>query len=481
MSAAHTIGNYLLGPLLGRGGMSEIHAGEHRFLGDQVAIKLLRSHVARAPGAADAFLTEATRTRAIEHPNVVRVLDFGIDGDDCYLVMERLDGESLAERLVRTGKLDEAELRSLGAAIADGLAAAHDLGIIHRDLKPANVMLARGGPKIVDFRIARQLASDGATTTGSQIGTLAYMAPEQLAGGLVAPCVDVWALGVLLFEACTGQLPFADFADGRAPQLVDAAPRLATRALVSAAFDALVASCLERDPRDRPASMREIAAALRAAPAEERFTEDLPPMILPPVIHVPVIHAPVVPAPVIHEPTARRRLSTVIIALSAFAVIAIGATAILRTTPPDTASAPPPAPVAVAAPSPSPVTIATTPPLVAAPSPPPVAITTPPPVAVVTTPPVAIAPPPPPPPAPAPATTSIVVRSTPAGADVLLAGKRVGVTPATLDVALPAALTVTHAGYQPARLTAEHAGPITVRLVRAPRHPPPSKAGETLD
>src|ERR1700760_2178260 len=106
-----TIGNYVLGPLLGRGGMSEVYAAAHRFLGDRVAIKLLHAHVARAPGATDAFLAEATRTRAIEHPNVVRVLDFGVEGDDCYLVMERLDGESLAARLELSGPLDEPALR----------------------------------------------------------------------------------------------------------------------------------------------------------------------------------------------------------------------------------------------------------------------------------------------------------------------------------------------------------------------------------
>ncbi|HET9620879.1 MAG TPA: serine/threonine-protein kinase, partial [Kofleriaceae bacterium] len=272
MPAERTIGNYVLGPILGRGGMSEVYAAAHRFLGDPVAIKLLHAHVARTPGAAAAFLAEATRTRSIEHPNVVRVLDFGVDGDACYLVMERLAGESLAARLDRAGPLDEPALRALGAALADGLAAAHDRGIVHRDLKPANVVLA-AVPKIVDFGIARELAAAGAKTTGSRVGTLAYMAPEQLAGGLVAPCVDVWALGVLLFEACTGALPFAELRDGLAPQLVDAAPRLGARA--SAALDALVAACLERDPRRRPASMRAIAAALRAHPSAERFTEDL--------------------------------------------------------------------------------------------------------------------------------------------------------------------------------------------------------------
>src|SRR6185295_1067828 len=117
MPAERTIGNYVLGPLLGRGGMSEVRSATHRFLDDRVAIKLLRS----PPGDADAraaFLAEATQTRAIDHPGVVRVIDVGCDGDDFYLVMELLDGETLATRLAR-GRLDEATVRRLGAAIAD--------------------------------------------------------------------------------------------------------------------------------------------------------------------------------------------------------------------------------------------------------------------------------------------------------------------------------------------------------------------------
>src|SRR4051812_20254210 len=128
-----TIGNYVLGPLLGRGGMSEVYAAEHRFLGDRVAIKLLHTQLASDPAAIDAFIAEANQTRAIEHGNVVRVLDFGSDRGDCYLVMERLDGESLGARIVREGWLPEAEVRRLGAAIADGVAAAHERGIVHRD------------------------------------------------------------------------------------------------------------------------------------------------------------------------------------------------------------------------------------------------------------------------------------------------------------------------------------------------------------
>jgi serine/threonine-protein kinase len=131
-------------------------------------------------------------------------------------------------------------------------------------------MFRGDAPVILDFGIARSLGATGAVVTQDRVGTLAYMAPEQIAGGVVAPSVDIWALGVILFEAATGRLPFGGFVDGRLPQLVDTAPR----AGVSPGFDALVAKCLAREPGRRWASMRELAAALRTA-AGERHTEDL--------------------------------------------------------------------------------------------------------------------------------------------------------------------------------------------------------------
>jgi eukaryotic-like serine/threonine-protein kinase len=270
------VGNYTLGALLGRGGTSEVYAGEHRFLGDAVAVKLLRPALAGDERMRDAFLAEAARTREIAHGSVVRVIDFGHDEatGSLYLVMERIDGESLATRL-RERHVAEPELRALGAAIADGMAAAHARGIVHRDLKPGNVML-RGDatPAIVDFGIAKSLGDTSAAVTERRIGTVAYMAPEQLTEGLITPAVDIWALGVILYEAATGQPPFVSFENGRLPQLFDTPPRPATLAPVSASLDALIMRCLDRDPARRPASMLEIARVLRGH-GDERVTEDL--------------------------------------------------------------------------------------------------------------------------------------------------------------------------------------------------------------
>jgi serine/threonine protein kinase len=305
------VGNYTLSDLLGRGGTSEVYAAQHRFLGDAVAVKLLRQSLAGDETLREAFVAEAARTREIQHPNVVRVIDFGHDdaSGSCYLVMERIEGESLAARLRRVGRIDEPALRTLVAAIADGMQAAHARGIVHRDLKPGNVMLRGDVPTIVDFGIAKSLGNTTAAVTERRVGTVAYMAPEQLTDGLITPAVDIWAVGVILYEAATGRAPFSSFNDGRLPQLFDSPPRASTLAPISPALDQLIARCLERDPAKRPASMADVARALRGEDGE-RVTEDLGAR---PVARV--------------QPAARRRARWPI-ALGVIAIIAFAATLI---------------------------------------------------------------------------------------------------------------------------------------------------------
>jgi serine/threonine-protein kinase len=251
--------------------------------GAAVAITLLRDGDAGA--ALAAALAEAAAPRAIDHPAVVRVLDVGHDPatGQCYLVMERLDGEALAARLARVGHLDEASARRLGAMIAEGMAAVHARGIVHRDLKPANVIVHGEAPTIVDFGIAKHLGERTVATTARRIGTPPYMAPEQFTGGVITPAVDVFALGVMLFELVTGELPFVGYDDGRCPQLFDAPRRLGGRG--SPDLDALIARCLAREPGQRPRAMTEVARALRGEAgtvgdiADERVTEDAGPVL----------------------------------------------------------------------------------------------------------------------------------------------------------------------------------------------------------
>ncbi|MDQ3369854.1 MAG: serine/threonine protein kinase, partial [Myxococcota bacterium] len=315
------VGNYVIGTLLGTGGAGHVFAARHRFLQHEVAIKIMREDRTHEPAEAQAFLAEAAGTRSIDHPNVVHVSDFGRDDltGCCYLVMERIAGEDLASRLRRERRLAEPTLRRLGAAIADGMQAAHDRGIVHRDLKPANVMLAGDVPKIVDFGIAKFLGTQAAMTTSRRIGTIEYMAPEQLTGGTIAPSVDIWALGVLLFAAATGRLPFEHFEDGRCPQLFDLAPRARTIVpALSPALDALLARCLDKDPGRRPRTMAEVADQLRTDDASERFTEDAGPLPVATVLPTAATSARDEPAP--------RSLLTVktVAALTAFVALAVG-------------------------------------------------------------------------------------------------------------------------------------------------------------
>jgi len=468
-TAIRIIGNYELGEPIGRGGASEVFAGVHRFLGHEVAVKLLRDQLA-ADQPVDAFLGEAARARAVRHPNLVSVLDFGRDDATgrCYLVMERIPGESLAERLRRVGRMSQDEVCRLGAALADGMQAAHDGGIVHRDLKPANVMLRGDRPTVVDFGLARDLGGRSALETGQRVGTPAYMAPEQLTGGLIAPCVDVWALGVILFEALSGRLPFLGYADGRCPQLFETAPPVASLAPVSPEIDSLVASCLERDPGRRPASMAAVARGLRGE-VSERITQDVGQAVgerpADPAASGPRSEAAVGPA------RARRRRAWLTGGLVvAAAVVAAAVTAMVidggaKSTVPAIATDPPEVTDRVTGleGAGASVTASAGPSAVAAPA---------------TSAPAG-------PPAPA-AHFAIEVHSTPSGADVLVAGKRRGRTPARVVLPAPGSILVRKRGFRPARVRVERAGLIDVRLSRARARPRPPRResperGEGLD
>jgi serine/threonine protein kinase len=174
------------------------------------------------------------------------------------------------------------------------------------------VMLRGDMPTIVDFGIAKSLGNTTAAVTERRVGTVAYMAPEQLVDGLITPAVDIWAIGVMLYEAATGRAPFANFSDGRLPQLFESPPRASTLVAISPVLDDLIARCLERDPGKRPASMAEVARVLRGE-ADERVTEDIggPPLTRRD------------PAPTRNDPT--RRLVKWPILIGAAAGIAIGA------------------------------------------------------------------------------------------------------------------------------------------------------------
>ena len=199
---------YRLLDWLGTGGMSVVWRAHDDVLDRAVAVKVLSSHVAASPGLLDRIRTEARSAARLRHPNVVEVYDYGETADRLpYVVMELVDGRSLAE-VLRRGPLPWRAAVTIGAQVAAALAAAHARGIVHRDVKPSNVMVAAGGVKLVDFGISAT-AGEADGIGGQVYGTPAYLAPERIAGGVVRPATDVYALGLLLYLALAGRLPWS--------------------------------------------------------------------------------------------------------------------------------------------------------------------------------------------------------------------------------------------------------------------------------
>jgi serine/threonine-protein kinase len=261
-------GRYRLVGRIGGGGMGEVWEADDTVLGRRVALKVLVQELADDPRATRRFVREARATARLTHPNVTRIYDFGRDGGLPYLVMELLDGDTLADRLAG-GPMPPAEAARIGSAVADALDAAHGRGIIHRDVKPSNVLLTRAGEvKVMDFGIAAA-ADESHSTTGSGLyGTAAYISPERAAGQAATPAADVYSLGAVLYELLTGRPPFLS----DSPVLVVRAhlherPR-PVRELAPWVPARLADTCeaaLAKDPAHRPSSAAALAIRLRAA------------------------------------------------------------------------------------------------------------------------------------------------------------------------------------------------------------------------
>ena len=272
---------YRLDTKIGEGGMGVVYRGVDLALDRTVAIKLTRAPPGADPGNSTRFLREVKSAAKIRHEHVVEVFDVGEDlGGDLFYVMELLEGESLSRRLKRERRLSPAAAVHVAAQVCEALAAAHDGGVIHRDLKPANVMLLRRGRddayvKLIDFGISKT-ADPGAipTRTGELVGTIGYMAPEQIRGDRVDARTDLYALGVMLYRALTGDDVFEDRGLPAAvhDHLETAPMKLRQRAPdagIPAALDAAVLRCLAKRPEDRFDSASAAAAALRDAVASE--------------------------------------------------------------------------------------------------------------------------------------------------------------------------------------------------------------------
>ena len=261
-------GRYRLVRRIATGGMGEVWEADDTVLGRRVALKVLVAELAADKRATRRFVREARATARLTHPNVARVYDFGRDGGAPFLVMELLEGETLADRLA-AGPLPPAEAARIAASVADALDAAHHLGIVHRDVKPANVMLTPAGDvKVMDFGIAAAADETHSTTGGGLYATAAYVSPERVAGEPATPASDVYSLGAVLYELLCGRPPFTE----STPALVARAhlhdPPPPVRRLapwVPPRLAEAAEAALAKDPARRPSSAAALAARLRSA------------------------------------------------------------------------------------------------------------------------------------------------------------------------------------------------------------------------
>ena len=258
------LGPYEIVAAVGAGGMGEVYQARDSRLGRTVAIKVLPQEVAADPDRRRRFEQEARAVSALNHPHICTLYDVGRDGGVDFLVMEFLDGQTLAERL-HQGRLPLAQALEYGAQIADALSAAHHHGIVHRDLKPANIVLTKNGAKLLDFGLAKfrpvalpvataaTAAQPAVTVPGIVLGTVPYMAPEQLEGKAADARTDLFAFGCVLYEMLTGR------------RAVDESVR---QAVTPAALGRLLDRCLQKAPDDRPESARDVAAELEGISAD---------------------------------------------------------------------------------------------------------------------------------------------------------------------------------------------------------------------
>ena len=201
------ISHYRLIEPIGRGAMGEVWLAEDTQLPRQVAVKLLPRHLAGDPEAVERLQREAQAAASIDHPAVVTVYEAGIAADRPYIVMQKVEGQTLEQRLAR-GPMEIGDALQLALDIADALAEVHALGIVHRDLKPANIIMSARGPRILDFGIASVKGSPRMTAAGHAVGTPLAMSPEQIRGLPPDNRSDLWSLGVILYQALTGKRPF---------------------------------------------------------------------------------------------------------------------------------------------------------------------------------------------------------------------------------------------------------------------------------
>ncbi len=281
LTSGSRVGTFEILELLGSGGMGHVYRARDTRLDRMVALKVLSTDVASDPNGRERFDREARLLSRATHPNICTLFDIGsvgVEGRDLqFLVMELLEGETLAGRL-RRGPVPIPQALTFATEILDALAAAHALGIVHRDLKPANIVLTKSGVKLLDFGLARLRApstarsqhgsaefTDPVTTEGSLVGTLPYMAPEQVRGEEADTRADLFAFGAVLYEMITGARAFAAASQAElVAAILEREPRpLTTRQpLAPPALERLVSACLAKDPGERWQTARDLRREL---------------------------------------------------------------------------------------------------------------------------------------------------------------------------------------------------------------------------
>ncbi|OBI76524.1 protein kinase [Mycobacterium sp. E740] len=347
---------YELRGLLGRGGMAEVHDGWDTRLDRPVAVKVLYEAFTADADMRRRFEDEARAAAALNHPNIVSVHDCGEHDGAPFIVMERLPGRTLHDDIAM-GPMPPARVRAMLNDVLGALACAHAAGIVHRDIKPGNVLIApaSGAMKVADFGIAKT-AGAALTATGQIVGTMAYMSPERVAGAPASTADDLYAVGVMGYEALTGRRPFPQENPAallRAILDVPPPPIGVVRPDIDPVLAAVIDRAMARDPNQRFGSAAQMGAALAGAPAvtppPRPATKVMAPPV-PPSAHYSA-HHDVAPAPRQRRPMSRER--KLLLAAAAFVGLVVAILA-LALDPSSTTTAPEPISTSTSVPPPPP-------------------------------------------------------------------------------------------------------------------------------